>query len=84
MNIWGVVQPSNPDLKNAVNSLTLLIDIADIAANSTLQLVNDDGNVFQCTNNPLIDYYDLTKSLKILEEAEKVLISICKAYFPYQ
>jgi hypothetical protein len=66
------VQPNNPELRNAVNSLSLLLDIADIAANSTLQLVNDDGRVFQCTNNPLVDYYDLTKSLKILEEANKV------------
>ena len=67
-----MVQPNNRDVKSAVNSLSLLIDIADIAANSTLQLINDDGKVFQCTNNPLNDYYSLTKSLNILEEASKV------------
>ena len=72
VNIWGVLQPDDPDVRQTISSLSLLIDIADIAANSTLQLVNDDGKVFQCTNNPLNDYYSLTKSLNILEVASKV------------
>lgn len=72
VNIWGVVQPDQKELRNAISSLSLLLDIADIGINSTLQLVADDGKVFKCTNNPLNDYYTLTKNLNILAEASKV------------
>lgn len=72
VNVWGVVQPDQKELRNAISSLSLLLDIADIGINSTLQLVGDDGKVFKCTNNPLNDYYTLTKSLNILVEASKV------------
>jgi hypothetical protein len=72
LNIWGVIQPDTSELRNAMSSLSLIFDLADIAANSTLLLVNDDGSKFNCTNNPLADYYSLTKSLKILDLASTV------------
>lgn len=78
VNVWGAVQPDQKEMRNAVSSLSLLIDIADLSVNTTLQLVNDDGVVFKCTNDPLLDYYNLTKKLNILDQASKVKMKISK------
>lgn len=72
LNIWGVIQPETQELRNSMSSLSLIFDVIDLAENATLKLVVDDGTKFNCTNNPLNDYYALTKSLKILEQATKV------------
>jgi hypothetical protein len=72
-NIWGVIQPNDTEIRSAISSLSLLIDISDMAINSTLQLFYDDGKVFKCTNNPVEDYYTLTKQLNLLDQAKKVL-----------
>jgi hypothetical protein len=71
-NIWGVIRPNDTEIRSAISSLSLFIDISDMAINSTLQLFYDDGKVFKCTNNPIEDYYTLTKQLNLLEQAKKV------------
>ncbi|CAF0899716.1 unnamed protein product, partial [Brachionus calyciflorus] len=71
-NVWGAVQPDLKESRNAISSLSIIIDLAFLAVNTTLQLVIDDGNVFRCTNDPFMDYYTLTKSLSLLETAAKL------------
>lgn len=71
-NVWGAVQPELKEMRNAISSLSLIVDIAFLSVNTTLQLVNDDGVVFRCTNDPFMDYYSLTKSLNILDTASKI------------
>nr|UOU03310.1 ATP-binding cassette subfamily A1-like 3 [Brachionus rubens] len=71
-NVWGAVQPELREMRNSISSISLIIDIAFLAVNTTLQLVNDDGNVFRCTNDPFMDYYSLTKSLNLLDTASKI------------
>lgn len=73
INVWGVVQPDLKEMRNSISSISLIIDIAHLAVNTTLQLVQDDGDIFKCTNDPFMDYYSLTKKLNVLDTAAKVL-----------
>ena len=50
-----------------MSSLQLLLDIGALGLNATLALVEDKSKVFTCTNNPLADYYALTKSLNVID-----------------
>lgn len=74
INIWAVIQPDQPDLINTARTATQLIDLADLLVNSSLQLIEDDGNdePFVCTNDPFADYYSLTKNLNVVELVDKV------------
>jgi hypothetical protein len=71
-NIWGVIQPDQQEAKSSINTIAHLIDIVYLTVNSTSQIVNDDGASFGCTNDPFMDYYNLTKSLNVLDIAAKV------------
>ena len=55
-----------------MNSVSTLIDIADLGLNTSLQLTYDDGSQFECTNNPTSDYYNLTKNLNVISIATRV------------
>jgi hypothetical protein len=72
LNIWGAVDPRSKDVRNAISSLSLIMENAELVTDTLLKLVYDDGSVFQCTNDPFLDYYNLTKTLNILQEAAKV------------
>lgn len=72
LNLWGILQPDQKDIKNLMNSISLLIDIADLALNTSLQLAYDDGTQFECSNNPINDYHNLTKNLNVISIATKV------------
>lgn len=72
LNIAGVVQPKDSDLRKAMSSLQLIFDIGDLVLNTTLRLIDQDVDAFKCTDNPLDDYYRLTKNLNILAFADKM------------
>ncbi len=72
INIWGVITPNQPELKNALNSISLIMDISDIGLDIALNFVNDSGKPFKCTNNATADYYTITKSLNLFDQAVKV------------
>jgi hypothetical protein len=72
MNIYAVVQPNQKEFRNLINSLSLLIDIADLFLISSIEFLNDDGRTFRCVNDPLLDYESLTKNLNLHELASKV------------
>lgn len=59
-------------MRNSVSSLSLIIDLANLGLNTTLQLIDDDGSVFECSNDPLMDYYSLTKRLNLIDQVSKV------------
>ncbi len=72
MNIWGAVEPKNKEIRNAISSLSLIMENTELVTDTLLKLVYDDGSVFKCTNDPFLDYYNLTKTLNILQVAAKV------------
>nr|QNH67915.1 ATP-binding cassette transporter subfamily A member 1-like protein X3 [Brachionus plicatilis] len=72
VNVWGAVQPDLKEMRNSISSISLIMDITFLAVNTTLQLVQDDGVVFKCTNDPFMDYYSLTKKLNLLDTAAKI------------
>lgn len=80
-NVWGAVQPDLKEMRNAISSLSLIIDIAYLTVNTTLQLVQDDGVVFKCSNDIFMDYFTLTKRLNLLDTAAKVFVIILVGFF---
>jgi len=72
LNVWGVIEPDQPDLGLAMSSIQLILDIAELSLNATLNLVDDTSNVFKCTSNPLDDYYKLTKNLNVFSFAAQM------------
>jgi len=71
--MWGIIQPNQKEIRNLMSSASILIDIGDLILNASLKLVdNDDGSSFECTNNPINDYYRLTKNLNIVSTISKV------------
>ncbi len=69
-----MITPNQPDLKNALNSISLIMDISDIGLDIGLNFVNDSGKPFKCTNDPTSDYYAITKSLNLFGQAVKVYL----------
>lgn len=72
LNIAGVIQPKDSELRKAMSSVQLIFDIGDLVLNTTLRLIEPDVDVFKCSDNPLDDYYRLTKNLNILAFADKM------------
>jgi len=73
LNLWGVIKPDQPDLDLAMSSMQLILEITELALNATLNLVDDSSlNVFKCSNNPLDDYYKLTKNLNVFSFAAQM------------
>jgi hypothetical protein len=72
LNIWGAVEPKNKEVRNAMSSLSLIFNIGELVTESIVKLVYNDGKVFTCTKDPIIDYYNLTKQLNILDLAARV------------
>ncbi len=72
LNIWGVVTPKDRELRRAMSNLQLIFDIGDLVLDTTLKFVDKDINAFTCTNNPLDDYYRLTKNMNILLFADRM------------
>ena len=70
--MFGVVQPNQKDLRNIMSSVSLIIDLADVMLNASVQLTRDDGSAFECTNNPINDYHTLTKNLNVVSILKKV------------
>jgi hypothetical protein len=70
--MWGVIQPDQKEIRNLMSSASILIDIGDLMLNASLQLIDNDGSSFECTNNPINDYYRLTKNLNVVSTVSKV------------
>lgn len=74
LNLWGILQLGKQETRNLMSSVSLLLDIADLTLNASLQLTYDDGKIFECSNNPTNDYYNLTKNLNVIATATKVYL----------
>ena len=75
VNILGVVQPDQADIRETVTTTAQLIDISKLLVNSTLQLIinnAEDPSPFTCTSNPFSDYYTLTKNVNVVDLVSKV------------
>ena len=72
LNIFKVIQPNQKELKNLIDSASLILEIVDIMLSTSLQLAHDNGSLFECTNNPIIDYHNLTNNLNVASLLKKV------------
>lgn len=71
LNLWSLIQPDDK-LKQTLKIFSQLMDLADYGLNTTLQLTSENSTFYNCTNDPFIDYYVLTKNLNLLNAATTV------------
>lgn len=77
VNVLGVMQPEQPDIRETMRTVSQLIEMSKVLANSTLQLMlNDESSVpFSCTSDPFADYKSLTKHVNMVDLVFKVNIA---------